>query len=68
MSLGNFSFISRIAQALVIVLAIGVLAFVLKAFLPRVTSWRRAEKEELRKRRALSWEKRSSRINQRAIC
>jgi len=48
---GRANVFSKIAQIVVIVVAVGVLAFVLKLFLPRMLSGRRAKKKEKAKAR-----------------
>jgi len=51
MAPGNVGIITRIAQWVVILLAVGVLVFVLKMFLPRALSYRRPEKKRKEKAR-----------------
>jgi hypothetical protein len=48
---GSAGILSRIAQWFIIVLAIGVLGFVAKLFLPRVVSYRRPKKKRKEKAR-----------------
>jgi uncharacterized protein DUF4129 len=54
---GSAGFISRIAQVVVIVLALGVLAFVLKMFLPRLFRDRRPRKKRDKKARIVLGER-----------
>ena len=49
---GSAGILSRIAQWLVIILALGVLAFVLKMFLPRALRYRRPKKKQRQKGKA----------------
>jgi len=54
---GSAGILSRIAQWFVIILALGVLAFVLKMFLPRALSYRRPGKKRKEKARIVLGEK-----------
>lgn len=54
---GSAGAFTKIAQIVVIVLALGVLAFVLKLFLPRMLSGRRAKKKEKAKARIVLGER-----------
>lgn len=54
---GNFSFISWIVQWLVIILALAVLAFVLKLFVPRLLRGRRPKKKSKAKARIVLGER-----------
>ena len=56
-STGNFNFISWLAQWLVIILALGVLAFVLKLFLPRLLRGRRSKRKSKAKARIVLGER-----------
>jgi len=51
MTPGGVGILTRIAQWVVILLAVGVLGFVLKMFLPRALSYRRPKKKEKQKAR-----------------
>jgi hypothetical protein len=54
---GSAGILSRIAQWFVIILALGVLVFVLKMFLPRALSYRRPKKKQKDKARIVLGEK-----------
>lgn len=54
---GSASVFSKIAQLVVLILALGVLGFVLKLFLPRMLSGRRAKKKEKAKARIVLGER-----------
>lgn len=57
LSPGGASIFSNIAQIVVIIVAVGVLAFVLKLFVPRMLSGRRAKKKEKAKARIVLGER-----------
>ncbi|HUS09056.1 MAG TPA: DUF4129 domain-containing protein [Pyrinomonadaceae bacterium] len=54
---GSAGVLSRIAQWLVIILALGILVFVLKMFLPRALTYRRPKKKQKEKARIVLGEK-----------